>query len=81
MIYALIFALCLFSGATLVAAISDISDKTGVTLLLLTFIIGISIALGAGMSSEFTTKKPKKPIVQIECIGSKCDTSYIYKFK
>jgi hypothetical protein len=47
------------------------------TILLVLF----SIVLGAELSQEFTTKYKVKPIVHIECNGSKCDTTYIYKFK
>jgi hypothetical protein len=41
----------------------------------------VSIVLGAELSNTFTTKYKVKPIVHIECNGSKCDTTYIYKFK
>lgn len=41
----------------------------------------LSIVLGAELSDTFTTKYKVKPIVHIECNGSKCDTTYIYKFK
>ncbi len=41
----------------------------------------VSIILGAELSNTFTTKYKVKPIVHIECNGSKCDTTYIYKFK
>jgi len=40
-----------------------------------------SMVLGAELSNTFTTKYKKNPIVHIECNGSKCDTTYIYKFK
>jgi hypothetical protein len=41
----------------------------------------MGIILGAELSTTFTTKYKKKPIVHVECNGSKCDTTYIYKFK
>jgi uncharacterized protein YxeA len=48
-------------------------------------LLGIILMLSAMILGSDATKKreykyKKKPIVHIECNGSKCDTTYIYKF-
>ncbi len=53
--------------------------------LLLFGFIGMTLMLMAmGFGDASVTKREykykKKPIVHIECNGSKCDTTYIYKF-
>lgn len=59
----------------------DERESIGFFMFSLISLMGVSIILGAELSDTFTTKYKKKPIVHIECNGSKCDTTYIYKFK
>ncbi len=40
----------------------------------------MAIGLGDASVTKREYKYKKKPIVHIECNGSKCDTTYIYKF-
>ena len=56
-------------------------EHGGLFMFFLISLVLVSIILGAELSNTFTTKYKKKPIVHIECNGSKCDTTYIYKFK
>ena len=56
-------------------------ESVGFFMFSLVSLVLVSIILGAELSTTFTTKYKKKPIVHIECNGSKCDTTYIYKFK
>lgn len=59
----------------------DEREHVGFFMFFLISLVLISIVLGAELSQEFTTKYKVKPIVHIECNNSKCDTTYIYKFK
>ena len=59
----------------------DERENVGFFMFFLISLVLISIVLGAELSQEFTTKYKVKPIVHIECNNSKCDTTYIYKFK
>ena len=56
-------------------------ESIGFFMFSLIALMGVSMIIGAELSDTFTTKYKKKPIVHIECNGSKCDTTYIYKFK
>ena len=56
-------------------------ENVGFFMFFLISLVLISIILDAELSNTFTTKYKMKPIVHIECNGSKCDTTYIYKFK
>ena len=61
--------------------IFDDERSGGFFMFALISLVLFSIVLGAELSQEFTTKYKVKPIVHIECNNSKCDTTYIYKFK
>jgi hypothetical protein len=56
-------------------------ESVGFFMVSLVSLVGVSIILGAELSTTFTTKYKQKPVVHVECNGSKCDTTYIYKFK
>ncbi len=43
-------------------------------------LIFMSMVVGQSVPVKHEYKYKKKPTVQIECNGSKCDTTYIYKF-
>ncbi len=77
-----IIFLCILSGALIVLFTKDLdTESTSIAVFLLVVITGLAMNLGAILSTKFTVKQPKKPIVHIECNGSKCDTTYIYNFK
>ena len=56
-------------------------EHIGLFMYVTILLVLLSIVLGSELSDTFTTKYKVKPIVHIECNGSKCDTTYIYKFK
>lgn len=55
-------------------------DSLGIYVFALVFLVGTGMILGSEISSVFTVKYKKKPMMHVECNGSKCDTTYIYKF-
>jgi hypothetical protein len=43
-------------------------------------IVLASVYIGGQGKSTAETKKKLTPTIKVECLGNKCDTTYIYKF-
>jgi hypothetical protein len=56
------------------------NDNLPLYLTSLLVLILAGMAVGSELPSKFIVKHKKKPIMHVECNGSKCDTTYIYKF-
>ena len=68
-------------GLILMYSIDTERESPGFYVFSLISLLAMGIILGSELSTTFTTKYKQKPIVHVECNGSKCDTTYIYKFK